>query len=83
MSVVLYGALIAVFGVPRALRPSAADDRNCSDHHANPTRRYHTLRSMEGAPNPPSGYASMIGLTYPPPLWRRVMDHRVVTLPWV
>jgi alkane 1-monooxygenase len=49
-----------------------------SDHHANPTRRYQTLRSMEGAPNLPSGYASMIGLTYVPTLWRRVMDHRVL-----
>ena len=49
-----------------------------SDHHANPTRRYQTLRSMDGAPNLPSGYASMIALTYFPPLWRRVMDHRVL-----
>ena len=49
-----------------------------SDHHANPTRRYQTLRSMEGAPNLPSGYASMISLTYLPPLWRKVMDHRVL-----
>lgn len=49
-----------------------------SDHHANPTRRYQTLRSIEGAPNLPSGYASLIGLTYFPPLWRRMMDHRVL-----
>jgi alkane 1-monooxygenase len=49
-----------------------------SDHHANPTRRYQTLRSMDGAPCLPSGYASMIGLTYFPPLWRKVMDHRVM-----
>ncbi|WP_433561318.1 alkane 1-monooxygenase [Nocardia sp. CA-151230] len=49
-----------------------------SDHHANPTRRYQTLRSMDGAPNLPSGYASMISLAYFPPLWRRVMDHRVL-----
>ena len=49
-----------------------------SDHHANPTRRYQTLRSMTGAPNLPSGYASLIGLTYFPPLWRRLMDHRVL-----
>lgn len=49
-----------------------------SDHHANPTRRYQTLRSMDGAPNLPSGYASMITLAYFPPLWRRVMDHRVL-----
>ncbi len=49
-----------------------------SDHHANPTRRYQTLRSIEGSPNLPSGYASMITLAYFPPLWRRVMDHRVL-----
>ncbi|MEZ0054176.1 alkane 1-monooxygenase [Mycobacterium sp. MAA66] len=49
-----------------------------SDHHANPTRRYQTLRSIDGAPNLPSGYASLIGLTYFPPLWRRMMDHRVL-----
>lgn len=49
-----------------------------SDHHANPTRRYQTLRSMEGAPNLPSGYASMISLAYFPPIWRKVMDHRVL-----
>jgi alkane 1-monooxygenase len=49
-----------------------------SDHHANPTRRYQTLRSMHGAPNLPSGYASMIALTYVPAVWRRMMDHRVL-----
>src|SRR6201997_3616946 len=49
-----------------------------SDHPATPPRRYQTLRSMEGAPNLPSGYASMISLTYFPPLWRKVMDHRVL-----
>jgi alkane 1-monooxygenase len=49
-----------------------------SDHHANPTRRYQVLRSFDGAPNLPSGYASMITLAYFPPIWRRVMDHRVL-----
>ena len=49
-----------------------------SDHHANPTRRYQILRSMHGAPNLPSGYASMIALTYVPAVWRKVMDHRVI-----
>ncbi|MBJ7477412.1 alkane 1-monooxygenase [Rhodococcus sp. (in: high G+C Gram-positive bacteria)] len=49
-----------------------------SDHHANPTRRYQTLRSMDGAPNLPSGYASMIMLAYVPPLWRKVMDPKVL-----
>jgi alkane 1-monooxygenase len=49
-----------------------------SDHHANPTRRYQTLRSMDGAPNLPCGYGTLIGVTYFPPLWRRLMDHRVI-----
>jgi alkane 1-monooxygenase len=49
-----------------------------SDHHANPTRRYQTLRSIDGSPNLPAGYASMITLAYFPPVWRKVMDHRVL-----
>lgn len=49
-----------------------------SDHHANPTRRYQALRHHEEAPELPAGYAGMIVLAYFPPLWRRVMDHRVV-----
>ncbi|MFC4128039.1 alkane 1-monooxygenase [Nocardia rhizosphaerae] len=49
-----------------------------SDHHANPTRRYQTLRHMDGAPELPSGYASLIGLAYLTPLWRRVMDPLVL-----
>ena len=51
-----------------------------SDHHANPTRRYQTLRNFEEAPQLPSGYGLMIGLAYVPPVWRRVMDHRVLDL---
>ncbi|MEC3976473.1 alkane 1-monooxygenase [Amycolatopsis sp. H20-H5] len=49
-----------------------------SDHHANPTRRYQALRHFEQAPQLPAGYASMIVLAYFPPLWRRVMDKRVL-----
>lgn len=49
-----------------------------SDHHANPTRRFQTLRSFDEAPSLPQGYATLIGLTYFPPLWRRLMDDRVV-----
>ncbi|WP_229683975.1 alkane 1-monooxygenase [Nocardia camponoti] len=49
-----------------------------SDHHAYPTRRYQTLRSWDGAPNLPSGYASMILIGYFPPIWRRIMDKRVL-----
>ncbi len=49
-----------------------------SDHHANPTRRYQALRHFEDSPQLPSGYATMIVLCYVPPLWRRVMDRRVL-----
>ncbi|WP_433603394.1 alkane 1-monooxygenase [Nocardia sp. CA-135953] len=49
-----------------------------SDHHANPGRRYQTLRSSEEAPQLPAGYASMILLAAVPPIWRAVMDHRVL-----
>ncbi|WP_433683592.1 alkane 1-monooxygenase [Nocardia sp. CA-119907] len=49
-----------------------------SDHHANPGRRYQTLRSSEQAPQLPAGYASMILLAIIPAVWRAVMDHRVL-----
>lgn len=49
-----------------------------SDHHANPLRRYQTLRHFDEAPQLPSGYATMIVLAWFPPLWRRVMDHRLM-----
>ncbi|HEY2299647.1 MAG TPA: rubredoxin, partial [Jatrophihabitans sp.] len=49
------------------------------DHHANPTRRYQTLRDFPEAPVLPTGYAGMIVLAAFPPVWRRVMDRRVHT----
>src|ERR1044071_8209110 len=49
-----------------------------SDHHANPTRRYQTLRDYQESPVLPTGYAGMILLALVPPLWRRVMDKRVL-----
>jgi alkane 1-monooxygenase len=49
-----------------------------SDHHANPTRRYQALRHFEASPQLPGGYAAMIVLCYFPPVWRRVMDKRVL-----
>jgi len=49
-----------------------------SDHHANPMRRYQALRHFDQAPQLPTGYAGMILLAMIPPIWRRVMDHRVL-----
>jgi alkane 1-monooxygenase len=50
-----------------------------SDHHANPIRRYQALRHVDEAPQLPTGYAGMIVLAVVPPVWRRVMDHRVLS----
>src|SRR4051812_31220139 len=49
-----------------------------SDHHANPTRRYQSLRDYEQSPVLPTGYAGMIVLSIVPAVWRRVMDPRVL-----
>lgn len=49
-----------------------------SDHHANPLRRYQTLRHFDEAPQLPSGYATMIVVAWFPALWRRIMDPRLV-----
>ncbi len=49
-----------------------------SDHHANPMHRYQSLRHMEEAPQLPGGYAAMVPIACVPPLWRRLMDKRVV-----
>ena len=48
-----------------------------SDHHANPTRRFQSLRHFDESPQLPSGYASMLILAYFPPLWFKVMNPRV------
>jgi alkane 1-monooxygenase len=45
-----------------------------SDHHANPMRRYQSLRNSKGNPQLPAGYPAMYLLALVPPLWRRIMD---------
>ena len=49
-----------------------------SDHHANPTRRYQTLRDFKDAPVLPTGYTGMIVVALFPPVFRALMDKRVV-----
>ena len=49
-----------------------------SDHHAHPLRRFQALRHFDEAPELPSGYGTMILIAMFPPVWRRVMDHRVL-----
>ena len=47
-----------------------------SDHHANPNRRYQTLRHVPESPQLPTGYAGMVLLALIPPLWFKVMNPR-------
>jgi alkane 1-monooxygenase len=54
-----------------------------SDHHAHPSRRYQSLRHFEALPQLPSGYFGMFPIAYVPPLWFRIMDPRLLALPWI
>jgi len=54
-----------------------------SDHHANPQRRYQSLRDFADVPRLPSGYFGMYLLAYVPPLWFKIMDKRLMALPHV
>ena len=49
-----------------------------SDHHANPTRSYQSLRNFENLPTLPTGYLGMFLVAYVPPLWFALMDKRVI-----
>ena len=49
-----------------------------SDHHAHPLRRYQSLRHFDNLPRLPSGYFGMFSIAYIPPLWRYVMDERLL-----
>ena len=51
-----------------------------SDHHAWAARHYQSLRHYDDVPQLPSGYFGMFLLAYVPPLWRRVMDPKVLAL---
>ncbi len=54
-----------------------------SDHHANPTRRYQSLRNFENLPQLPNGYFGMFLLAYIPWLWFKIMDPRLLALPHI
>ena len=49
-----------------------------SDHHANPTRSYQSLRNFPDLPTLPLGYFGMFLAAYVPPIWFAVMDKRVI-----
>jgi alkane 1-monooxygenase len=49
-----------------------------SDHHAHPTRSYQSLRDFKDLPELPTGYPGMFFMAMIPPVFRSVMDRRVV-----
>jgi alkane 1-monooxygenase len=49
-----------------------------SDHHFLASRPYDRLRHYDDVPQLPAGYATMVLVALVPPLWRRVMDPRVL-----
>jgi len=54
-----------------------------SDHHANPLRRYQSLRHFDDLPTLPNGYFGVYLLSYIPPLWFKVMDKLLLELPQI
>jgi len=49
-----------------------------SDHHANASRSYQSLRHFSGLPTLPSGYFGMYVVAYIPLLWFKMMDKRLL-----
>ena len=54
-----------------------------SDHHANSSRRYQSLRNFDNIPQLPNGYFGTYLIAYIPWLWYKVMDKRLLALPHV
>jgi alkane 1-monooxygenase len=51
-----------------------------ADHHAYAARRFQILRHLPEGPQLPFGYPTMIPMTLIPPLWRWIMDKRVIAV---
>jgi len=48
-----------------------------SDHHAKTTKKYQELRSLDKAPQMPTGYPGMMVLSLIVPIWFHVMNRRI------
>lgn len=51
-----------------------------SDHHQSAKIKYQALRHYDDCPQLPAGYPLMMLISCVPPLWRKIMDPRVVAL---
>ncbi|MCI5043121.1 MAG: alkane 1-monooxygenase, partial [Aquisalinus sp.] len=49
-----------------------------SDHHANPSRPYQSLRNFDDLPTLPTGYPGCFGLAMFPSLWFKIMNPKVL-----
>jgi alkane 1-monooxygenase len=49
-----------------------------SDHHANATRAYQSLRHFDNLPSFPNGYFGMFPAAYIPWVWFKIMDKRLI-----
>jgi alkane 1-monooxygenase len=49
-----------------------------SDHHTYGAKPYQILRHIDNGPQLPSGYLGMLVIALIPPLWRAIMDKRVL-----
>lgn len=54
-----------------------------SDHHANSSRRYQSLRNFPDIPELPNGYFGSYLLAYLPWLWFHIMDKKLLALPHI
>ena len=51
-----------------------------SDHHYNGSKHYQLLKSLPESPQMPTGYPGMMILSLLPPLWFRLMNHKLKKL---
>jgi alkane 1-monooxygenase len=51
-----------------------------SDHHRRITQSYERLEPLSEESQLPSGYAAALLTALVPPLWRRMMDPRVISV---
>lgn len=51
-----------------------------ADHHSYPTRHFANLRTATEAPKLPIGYPLLTVIAMVPPLWRKLMDTRVMSV---
>lgn len=91
----LLAPLVAIYGGATLLDWLLGEDRSNppealvpqlerhSDHHANPMRRYQSLRSFPDLPTLPSEYFGMFLVALVPPLWYVMMNRRLLALPHV